>query len=511
MRTLEQLYELIGTLSAAEIDYFRLYSVSRSEARSADQATLFEALLDEARKSSGHINRIQVDAEVAAGLNEELRKSLRFLYDERTVQSQIRAKISESELLADKCLFVQADAVLAEARKLAIHFERFYEQLEIINRQKAGLQRLNSAEEAAEQRQALEESEQEVLRRLTNYIAYRNLAKEISEAYRHSGSGEGISRLELLQQLFEQPLLSDPQRALSHTARYYFFHLHSTFHYYTGDLLRAWDCSSRLLELIRERPFLVDLSTEAYMVTYFNHLGLALELGEFDLFERRLEEFRQMPGSLLPVESQRFLQAVCERSAFLELKYFLCRGLFAEGVERSELIASKLRNGLLKPDSYFEAQLYYFFAYFYYIAEKNDASILWLERVLDVPEFREEVRMNALVLRLIIAFEGGEHRYFDQELPAALFFIDSMRQGFQADRALLHTLDQAHRERDPDRERLLFFQLRDQLQMVRQNPFEKNPVSSFDALAWLDSRLAGVPFRQVFSRRDSAEKFRVMR
>ena len=86
LMTLEDLYELIATLSSTEVEYFRLYCVSQSEGTTADQATLFEALLDETRKNSGHINRIQLDSNIAAGLGRELKRSLRFLYDERTVQ-----------------------------------------------------------------------------------------------------------------------------------------------------------------------------------------------------------------------------------------------------------------------------------------------------------------------------------------------------------------------------------------------------------------------------------------
>ncbi len=511
LMTLEDLYELIAALSSTEVEYFRLYCVSQSEGTTADQATLFEALLDETRKNSGHINRIQLDSSIAAGLGRELKRSLRFLYDERTVQSQIRSRMTEAEVLADKCLYAQREASLKEAHELAHGFERFYELLEIINLQKAGLQRVHLLEEASESRLQLEEEEKEVLRKLHNYIAYRNVAKEVSEVYRRPEQSYQGSQIDVLQRLFEQPILSDPTQALSLTARYYYLHLRSTYFYFIGDLILAWDHSSQLLELIRQKPFLVDLSTDAFMVTYFNNLGLALELGEYHVFEQRLDDFRKMPSSLIQFDSPKFLQLVSERSAFLELKYFLYRGLYVEGVERCELVASKLKAGLLKPDSYFEAQFYYFFAYFYYIVGQYEQAILWVDRVLDVPEFRPDVRTNALVLRLIIAFEQADRAYFDQELPAAFFFLEHSNRGLQAERALLSTLEKTLQETDPDTIREHFLILRQELLTVRQNPFEGSHFSSFDAVSWLDSRIAGVPFREVFSQRESTEKFRVIR
>jgi len=511
LKTLEDLYDLIAVLTSEEVEYFRLFAVSQLMGPTANQATLFEALLDETKRNSGHINRIQVDEEVAEGLSRELRRSLRFLYDERDIQSQIRSRIAEAQMLQDKCLFDQSDATLRKARELARHFERFYEALEIINLQKSSLQHILSLEEATLRRQELEADESEVWQLLHNYTAYRNLAKEVTEVYRRPEMSDEGSRLDLLERIFVQPLLRDEKLAQTFTARYYFLHLRSTYAYFLGDLPMAWDQSSRLLHLLRQKPFLIDLSQDGFMVSFFNNLTLTLELGEYDEFANRLEEFRQMPGSLVRFESPRFRQRVLERACFLEIKYFLHRALYVEGLQRTQRVADQLRDGSLRPDPYFEAQFYFLFAYFAYLNQQPDQAQTWIDRILDVPEFREDARVSALVLRHIIAFEQGDRRIFDQELPSTYFFLEHSQRGLTVERTFLFALHRAFRASSPEAVRETFVELREELQTLRENPFEKNHLSSFDVVCWLDSQLSGEPFAEVFARRESAEKFRVMR
>lgn len=511
LKILENLYELVSALTPQEVEYFRLFAVSHPGGPTADQATLFEALLDETRRSSGHVNRIEVDEIVSEGLSRELRRSLRFLYDDRDIQSQIRSRIAEAQVLQDKCLFHQSETTLRKGRELSAHFERFYESLEIINLQKSSLQHILSLEEATLRRQELEVEESEVLKQLHNYMAYRNLAKEITEIYRRPEMSDEGSRLNLLERVFVQPLLRDEKLAQTFTACYYFLHLRSTYAYFLGDLPMAWDQSTRLLHLLRQKPFLVDLSQDGFMVTYFNNLTLTLELGEYDEFANRLEEFRGMPTSLIRFESPKFRQRVLERACFLEIKYFLHRAMYVEGLQRTERVADQLRDGSLRPDPYFEAQFYFLFAYFAYLNNLPDQAQNWIDRILDVPEFREDARVSALVLRHIIAFEQGDRRIFDQELTSTYFFLEHSQRGLTVERTFLFALHRAFRASSPEAVRENFVLLREELQTLRENPFEKNHLSSFDAVCWLDSQLSGEPFAQVFARRESAEKFRVMR
>ncbi len=511
MNTLQDLYELIAALNSSEIEYFRLFAISQPGGPTADQATLFDALVDETRKSSGHVSRIEVEPEVAEGLTRQLRRSLRYLCDEQSIQSQIRSRIAEAQMLQDKRLYAQSDATFRQAHALARRFERFYELLEIINWQKASLQRILSLDEAVVQRLELEALEREALEKLNNYIAYRNAAKAVSEIFRRPEQSPDGSPLESLELLFQQPLLRDAQAPRSLTAQTYFLHLRSTYSYYIGDLGLAWNLSNELMELLRRHPFLIDVSQDGFMVSFFNFLALSLELGEYALFEEKLDEFRRMPETLKRLDSPMFRQLVLERSVILELKYFLFRGLFDEGIERCQLVAQRMREGLLRPDPYFEAQIYYLFAYFHYIGERRDEARNWLDRILEVPEFRNDVRINAIMLRHILAFEAKDGAFFERELPQTLLFLEHTRLSTHAERALLKTLALALK--DPDSQRVVqrFERLREEMLVLRSNPFERNQLSSFDALSWLESHISGQSFKELFSRRDSAEKFRIMR
>lgn len=510
MKALEDCYELICALSEREVEYFRLFAVSQPGEGRADQAILFEALLDESRKPSGHVRRMMVEPDVAEGLNQELRRSLRYLQEPRSVASQIRGKIADAQLLRSKGLHQQCTSVLREARRTAAHFERFYDLLEVLNLQKAGLQYLSLLEEAAELRREIEVEERDTLDRLGNYIAYRNLAKEVSEAYRMPESAQG-GPLNLLEQLFQSPLLRDAEQARSLTARYYFLHLHSTYHYYTGDLFQARAYSEQLMELLQRKPFLIDLSADSFTVTFFNHLALLLELGEYALFAERLQDFRRIPETLQRSDNLLLRQKVASRSDFLALKYYLYRGQYDKGFLRSRDMAAHFEKGQALRDLYFDAQLFYLIAFFHYLNDQFAEAVRWLNRILDSPEHRDDVRLNALVLRHVIAFEQGDLRAFLRELPSTIFFLEHSKRGLHGELALLHALQMALQEPDPGQVRTRFARLREELQTQRANPFERNPLGGFDAVSWLESRVNGTRFRDVLARRGSPEQFRAMR
>ncbi len=512
MPSLDDLYALVRALSPAETEAFRLYAGSQADAVNAEQAALFEALLDEARKGSGHVARMAVAPEVVDGLDEQLHRALRFRAEGEDPADRVRRLMAEHRLLLDKHLYALADRRLDAARDLAAAYERFYDGLEIINLQKTRLARIASLEEAERARRELEAEEAVILERLVNYINYRNAAKEVHEAFRMPERPGPDRKIEWIAALFQRPLLADPKQAKSETARYHFWHLRCTFHYFDGDLPRAWSASTELLELVRRHPFLVEASPEAHAVSWFNHLGLALELGDANAFGALLGEYRawpdRLPAGLPEARRARLRGTVSVRADFLELKRDLLYARIDEGLARVRQAERNLAASGEREDPFFRAQLPYLFAYFRFLAGELDAAHATIEAILAQADLRDDIRAAVLFMRQLVAFDRGDGPAFREALPHALGFLDHTGRGRSAEADLLRTLGDAVRDGDPVRAGQRLLALRETLRLQAGNPFERDHLPPFDVAAWLEARVTGRSFRDCLG---AGEAFRVMR
>lgn len=509
--TLDDLVALIGSMTAGEVAYFRIFAGSHPGITSGDPATLFEALVDECRKPSGHMDRMEVDGDVARDLRRQVLRALRFFHDSRDVRTQIRNRVQEYRVLDDRCLFDQARRTLAEAHELARHFERFYDLLEIINLQKNGLQRIASPEDAWKERLRIERDEDEALRLLENYIAYRNKSKEISELYRLPGAIDEDPRIERLSRLFRDPLLQDENHCLSDTARYYFHHERSSYFYYIGDLRKAWEQSEMLLVLLRSKPFLIDLSLTGFVVTRFNNLVFNLELEHWAEFESRMREFERIPETMSRFDNLRYRVFIYERARFLELKKLLYLGRFREGLDCMPAIRASLDIYRERLDPYFRARFAYLFAYFHLLLGELDGAVDCLAKIFEMPDSWDGIRGEALVMARVLDFERADFDALRRELPATRDFLQGAHRLQQAETVLLDALEAACEATSPLAVRNAFDRARQILEELARDPFAKNHLQAFDYVAWLDSRVSGKPFGEIFAGRDCPRKFRVMR
>jgi hypothetical protein len=533
MRPLEALYILIRSLTPAEVESFRLFAATQHDAVHADQVNLFEALHDETRKSSGHVARMQVDADTAKDLDESLHRHLRIRAEAWNPAARVRHLMDEHRLLMDRSLYDLADRRLDQAMELALHYERFYDALEIVNLRKSRLGRVAALEEAVEERRKLEAEEAQVLDRLVNYINWRNAAKEVHEALRMPDRMDPGSKREVLDALFDRPLLRDIKTSQSETARYHFWHLRCTYYYFIGDLQRAWEASGKLLKLIAEHPFLVQGRTDAMALAWFNHLSLALELGQFEAFEKLMQEFRALPeteaesrrkqakmlfedsGVLLPGEEPKLdtrLEAIVNiRASFLDLKQLLFQGRVDEGLVKAKAFDRRTSAFGERLDPYFRAQFPYLLAYFQYLSGELDEASQTIERVLTLPDLRDDVKAGALVMRQLLAFDRSDGKTFQLgHMETIGFFSQSHReQGPQ--RQLLEVLGSALQDQDPNRMMQRLIGVRDQLLRLSGDPFERNHLPPFDWLAWLESKISGEPFLVRFLQREGREAYRVIR
>jgi hypothetical protein len=204
-------------------------------------------------------------------------------------------------------------------------------------------------------------------------------------------------------------------------------------------------------------------------------------------------------------------QSVFVRAAFLQLKQVLFLGCVDEGLAVVQAIEKRLAAFGERQDPFFRAQLPYLFAYVRYLAGAMEDALANLQSVLAQPNLRDDVRAAALVMRQLIAFDLGSAGLFHAHHQDAQGFLAYSNRLDATGAAILDVLAEAVKQGDPTLAHHQLTVLHHQLQQREQNPFQRNQLPPFDYVAWLESRISGKPFRELFRARGAGEAFRAIR
>jgi len=232
----DQLFLLIKAMTTQEKVFFKVFGVRKKlNTQEHFYIVLFDALnamkvYDEAAlqkklKKAGFKHGIE---KAKNYLIEALLKSLNEFHSDSSVDGKIQNLISQAEILYKKNLKKLASQMLHKAEKLSLELEK-YEYLLMISSLKANLALdMADLESLQELTNAGIKEEQKDLDMYINTRNYRNLALEIGSLYNQSPEiiPEDRSVDIRLKELFNHPLLKDSKKALTFSAKQYFYKLH---------------------------------------------------------------------------------------------------------------------------------------------------------------------------------------------------------------------------------------------------------------------------------------------
>lgn len=501
---MDELTKLVKSLSKSEKRYFKLYSSFQSGQK--EYLKIFDAVEKMEDFDEERIRKIFDGEEflkrlpaVKHYLYNQILKSLRIYYSGETVESQIKDLVSDVIILFDKRLYTQALKILAKAKSMAVEHEKFLLQVELSIWEEKILNETQKLEPFEAHLEKTLAEETTALDKQKNLAEYRNLYNRLVVLNRKVKEARTEEELKQFSAIIDNPLLQDPNLALSFEAKLLFYVTNLLFAHAKGDDEQTYYYASKQLELLESNPSQISQRPKTYISALNNILLSQVHLHKYDGFHDILKKLREFPVKSLNLEVSRFIS-----SFTFEMVMYLDTGEFQKGV----LIVDEILEGLKKYEDKLNAveqiTILYNVFYLYFGTGQYGKALKIMNRLLQdfQKELRYDIQSATRILNLMLHYELGNESVLESSALSTYRFLYKSKRLFKLENIVLNYIRKVMPGITNHRQQIAAFtQLRDQFKELEKDPFEAKALEYFDYISWLDSKIEGVSFEEVVKRK----------
>jgi len=276
----DKLYRLIHSLSPAEKRYFRIFIHGKTE-RSSKYLHLFEQMdaqnaFDEVSLKSKIYNHPAPGgkkySELKSYLYNLLLKSLQAFDEQQSVQFKLNELMQSVVVLYKRGHYDDCRDLLQKAAKIALQYEDFGSQLNIIRWEKQLAYTRMDVDFLHKKLEQLQYQEEQALQHLRNTSEYQKAFFQVYTAnFRREAPQRNERRTALLHDLIGQgDAFSDPDRATSHKSRVAYYRTLNIYYYATAQYEQFYESGKKLMHLLESQPHFLKENLADYIATLNN-------------------------------------------------------------------------------------------------------------------------------------------------------------------------------------------------------------------------------------------------
>jgi hypothetical protein len=400
----DDLFELIKSLSPNEKRYFKINSFSHDTNHmrlfeEIDSQTIYdEASIKEKFKNDNFVKQLTF--------------TKNYLYNEiiNSLVEYRRSSSSETELLTlvlrlralfKKGLFKQYFKQLEFAKKKAWQYEKFYILLEILRMSRLIMDTKKFRIQSPEK---LYKEEEYIIKRIRNLSSYSKLFNKAVRLKRQIGISPRDINNRKVNDLLDEPLLKDFNKALSTQAQEYFYHIKQVLYSIRGDVQNQREASIKRLEIIENnpKPFMDDIINVQKEALY-TLIEISISLNDKASFEKYMTKYFMLSKSRL----SRIDYFVLE--LYMRLVYMISSQDFTDG----EKIVSGVENYLIKYKDKLnrdtELESIFLIIKYYFLLGKYDKALNYINRLLSHPvlKYRRDIYIYTRIINIPVHYELG--------------------------------------------------------------------------------------------------------
>ncbi len=496
----EKLYRLIRGLSPAEKRYFRLFVRSKPE-RDSKYLQLFDAMAamelfdDEALCAKIYENQpveSRKYSELKAYLFDLLLKALQSFDEQSSVEFRLNHQLQSVAVLFRRGHYDACRDLLYKAAKTARQYESFTHLIEIIRWEKHIAYTRMDVDFLHRQFDQLQFTESRALEQLRKLAAYRKLFFQVYTTIKREAQHRGEERMERLQGLVQQKLLTNPDQALSFKARVLYYRTLNLYYYAALEQEQFYETGAKLIELLESQAHFLRENLSDYIAALSNFILSCGLLQRYDEVRITLEKLRKI--SPLTEDDRRKIH----RQYFTN-KFVLCifTGDFEEA--RLEMERCQAEATQFDPHDYETASFYFQYCCICFGCNDFDGALGYLNEWHNQPRTveREDLQSLARILSLIIHFEMGNTVLLESLLRSATRFMQKKNRLYDLERRFFHFMGELLRAPSAREQRPVFVKMQTDLEQLSSLPGARALLQTFDLEAWLEAKLNGQTFAQA--------------
>lgn len=508
----DDLFQLIRSLSKNEKGYFKKYVSKHIVGDQNNYVRLFDAIdkqevYDEKQiktrfKHEKFIKHLPSEKNYLYNLT---LRSLSEFHSESSSEKQLRDLVHSIEILYDKGLYKQSRKLLTRAKKIAEHYEKPLALLQLHEWESkilialAQLEKLEIFADESKTQQA------QLFDQFYNYSQYRRLEEKMFLLSKKFGFPRNKKERARYEKIIHHPLIKNGKNANLFRSKLHFYNIQSYYFDVLGKHKESLRFRKMLVDYAEKHPHLIHDDQQRYVIALNNLLNSQDEMGLREECEITIGKL-----SSLPTKSMNIRARVFGYIWNIRMTQNIISGEFRELVSHAKEVEEGLKHfGRLLHPEFLLAFKYQFF-YGYFGVGDYSKALKWMNHLLndDTIKIRPEIYFFARIMNLVLHFEMGNTEMLAYNIRNTYRLFIKQKRLFRFETIMIRFIRKSGKYNSPMEIRAGFSELKSQLEEIQKDPYEKQTLSFFDIIAWLESKSTRKSFAEIVKRNFIANKIK---
>ena len=502
----EQLHRLIKSLSKSEKRYFSLYASRHTLGEKNNYLKLFEAIdkqyqYDEEAiikqfKKEAFVKKFSI---AKARLYDTLLDSLDAFHANSSIDAQLKKDLHCAEILYKKALYDQCWKLLISTKKTATRFERHSALLEISLWEKKLIETENYAGKSDDAIVHILKEDELNSEKIRNFNEYWNIKSRFFMILNKQGKVRNDAELAKFKKIIDNTLLKGEDKALSRETKYLFYHIYSAYYFGIGSYEESYKNLVKNVALIESNPDIFKEEPNIYFSVLTNTIYVGSQLKKFDEVFAQLKKLRATWQELENGKNEDLEMKLFSTAMSIELSIYLLTGEFEKAIELAPKIEAKLNADAGKFTKLRIASFCLNIAAAYFGAEKYSAALKWINKLLNGVSIDESQDLHCYgqILSLIIHIELKHDDFIPHAFKSTHRYLSSRNRVYKFENVFLDFIGKILKTKNREEQTKYYKELKTALAELEKDPFEKTVFENFDFIAWVDSKIKRVSFREI--------------
>lgn len=500
----DQLFNLIQSLSKGEKRFFKLYVSRSGDAADKKFITLFDAIekqkvYDEEKilKKEKYLLPQQLP-NLKTNLYFQLLKSLRLCNSNNLRSIRMMELIDYARLLYSKCLYKECVKMIDKAKKMAIGNDQSVFLLEILEIEKLVISKTHDAGNEERVNQIIHETAK-VTESIRNINLFSNLSMKLDSYYKKSGFVRNQRDQEKVTRFFTASLPEYKLESLSFQEKLYLYKSYVSFYFFIRDFKEGYFYAKKLVGLFEEQPEMQVLKPEMYIKSLNSLLAVQTKLFRYNEFSETLKRLVAIKrdGKINLTEN---LNLNLFKAIYIhEINRHFMLGEFKSGTRIVAALEGELNKFITRLDKHSVMLFYYKIACLYFGCGNYRTGLSWLNKITNEREIalREDLHSFARILSLISHFELGNDDLVESYIRSTYRYFIKRGDLSLYQKYILDFLKGLLIAKEVKNVQSRFMLLKEQMESLQKNKFERRAFLYFDIISWLESKITRRPVQSI--------------
>lgn len=496
------LFQLIRSLEKAEKRHFKLYITRSSGNEDLKIIKLFDVLdkmgvYDEKvlLKKMKSVTKPQL-ANLKSHLYKELLASLRLLKSNDSLDLQLNELFDTAHILYKKGLFFQSLRTIDKAKEVAKLNQKFFFLPLLLSLEKR-IEALNVTDTFKSRIEALSEEANEANRKVDMITRLSNLSLQMYGFFIANGHARNEDEETKVKKFFRQSLPSGSAQQEGFYERLYYYQSYTWYAFIRQDFLMYYRYAKKWVDLFKEKPNMQRVETGHLIKGYHSVLNAHFDLRNYNELNKTLKEFEEFAQTKRVQDNENFTVQSFVYIASAKINFYNITGLCEEGLKEIPKIEEKLAEYELFLDKHRIMVITYKIAMLFYLSGDYSTSIDYLQKIINnSSELRTDLQCYSRLMHLLAHYELGNVELMDSLTRSVFRYMSRMKNLTVIEQEMFRFLRNSFkfttRQLRPEFEHFL-----EKVKHLEGNRFETRSFAYLDIISWLESKVAGLPMREI--------------